>query len=94
MDTSKKQRTKISRDRVNICKYILGDLVLVTFNKYGKHTFIGEIEEISENVHDLDGIWVSVLPVKEFDSDEIAKRMIKERIRCLVPLKDISDLPN
>ena len=94
MDSSKKQRIKISRDRVNICKYILGDLVLVTFDKYGKHTFIGEIEEISENVHDLKGIWISVLPVKEFDSDETAKRMIKEKIRCMVPLRDIRDLPN
>ena len=84
MDISKKQRIKISWDRYNICKYILGDLVLVTFNKYGKHTFIGEIEEISENVHDLEGIWISVQPVKEFDSDETAKRMIK-KICCMVP---------
>ena len=59
-------------------------MVLVTFNKYGKHTFIGEIEEISENVHDLEGIWISVQPVKEFDSDETAKRMIK-KICCMVP---------
>ena len=88
------QRIKISKDRSKICKYILGDLVVVTFDKYGKHTFIGEIEEIAENMHDLDGIWISVLPVKEFNSDETAKRMICEKIRCMVPLKDIRDLPN
>ena len=90
----KKQRIKILQDRTKICKYCIGDLVVVTFNKYGKHTFIGEVEEVAENMHDLEGIWISVLPVKEFDSDETAKRMIKEKIRCMVPLKDISDLPN
>ena len=94
MLSSKKPRIKISRDRTKICKYILGDLVVVIFNKYGKHTFIGEIEEIAENMHDLDGVWISVLPVKEYNSDETAKRMIREQIRCIVPLKDIRDLPN
>ena len=87
-------RIKISSDRRTICKYILGDLVLVTFNKYGKHTFIGEIEEISENYHGLSGIWISVLPIKDYDSDEVAKRMIEDKIRCIVPLKDIQDIPN
>ena len=88
------KRIKISNDRTIICKYIIGDLVLVSFNKYGTHTFIGEIEEISENMHGLDGVWISVLPVKEYKSDETAKRMIREKIRCIVPLKDIADLPN
>ena len=88
------KRIKISKDRKTICKYIIGDRVVVTFNKYGSHTFIGEIEEISENMHELKGIWISVLPVEEYKSDNTAKRMIKEKIRCIVPLKDISDLPN
>lgn len=87
-------RIKISTDRKNICKYIVGDTVIVSFNKYGVHTFIGEIEEISENYHGLKGIWISVLPIKEYKSDETSKRMIKEKIRCIVPLKDIQDLPN
>ena len=91
---SKIQRIKISQDRTKICKYCIGDLVVVTFNKYGKHTFIGEVEEVAENMHDLEGVWISVLPVKEFDSDETAKRMIREHIRCMVHLKDIRDLPN
>lgn len=90
----KKQRIKISQDRTKICKYCIGDLIVVTFNKYGKHTFIGEVEEVAENMHDLEGVWISVLPVKEFNSDETAKRMIREQIRCMVPLKDIGDLPN
>ncbi len=90
----KKQRIKISQDRTKICKYCIGDLVVVTFNKYGKHTFIGEVEEVAENMHDLEGVWISVLPVKEYYSDEIAQRMIREQIRCMVPLKDIRDLPN
>lgn len=90
----KKQRIKISQDRTKICKYCIGDLVVVTFNKYGKHTFIGEVEEVAENMHDLEGIRISVLPVKEYYSDEIAQRMIREQIRCMVPLKDIRDLPN
>ena len=90
----KEQRIKITQDRTKICKYCIGDLVVVTFDKYGKHTFIGEVEEVAENMHDLDGVWISVLPVKEYNSDEIAKRMIRENIRCMVPLKDIRDLPN
>ncbi len=90
----KKQRIKISQDRTKICKYCIGDLVVVTFDKYGKHTFIGKVEEVAENMHDLEGVWISVLPVKEYNSDETAKRMIREKIRCMVPLKDIRDLPN
>ena len=85
---------KITKDRSVICKYIIGDLVVVTFNKYGKHTFVGEIEEISENMHALEGVWISILPIKEYKSDDTARRMIKEKIRCVVPLKDIEDLPN
>lgn len=90
----KEQRIKITQDRTKICKYCIGDLVVVTFDKYGKHTFIGEVEEVAENMHDLEGVWISVLPVKEYNSDETAKRMIREKIRCMVPLKDIRDLPN
>jgi GGDEF domain-containing protein len=66
-------------------------LISDTFNKYGKHTFIGEVEEVAEYMHDLDGVWISVLPIQEFHSDETAKRMIRDKIRCMVPLKDISD---
>ena len=88
----KVKKIKISSDRTTICKYIIGDLVLVTFNKYGKHTFIGEVEEISENMHALDGVWISVLPVKEYNSDDTAKRMIKDNIRCIVPLKDVTEV--
>ena len=90
----KKPRIKISQDRTKICKYCIGYLVVVTFDKYGKHTFIGEVEEVAENMHALEGVWISVLPVKEYNSDETAKRMIREKIHCMVPLKDIRELPN
>ena len=90
----KQTRIKISQDRNTICQYMVGDLVVVVFNKYGKHTFIGEIEEISENCHGLQGIWISILPVKEYNSDSVAKRMILDKVRCIVPLKDIRSLPN
>ena len=88
----KKQRIKQTSDRTDMCKFIRGDYVIVTFRKYGKHTFVGEVEEISENMHGLDGIWVSVLPIKDYRSDSIARRMINERIRCLVPLEDVKEL--
>lgn len=58
------------------------------------NTFIDEVEEVTENMHDLDGVWISVLPVKEFNSDETVKRMICEQIRCMVPLEDVRVLPN
>ena len=91
---TKVQRIKTSSDRTDMCKYVLGDLVVVTFYKYGKHHFIGKIEEISENMHGLEDIWASILPISEYRSDDVAKRMISEKIRCLVPLEDIRELPN
>ena len=90
---NEKQRIKTSNDRMDMCKFIIGDLVLATFCKCGKHRFIGRVEEISENMHGLEGIWISILPVSEYQSDNIAKRMISEKIRCLIPLEDIKELP-
>ncbi len=90
----KEQRIKTSQDRTKICKYCIGDLVVVTFDKYGKHTTKGEAEEMAENMHGLEGVWISVLPVKEYNSDETAKRTIREKIHCMIPLKDMRDLPN
>ena len=43
----KEQRIKISQDRTRICKYCAGDLVVDSFNKYGKHTFISEVGEVT-----------------------------------------------
>ena len=60
----KPQRIKISQDRTKICKYCIGDLAAVIFDNYCKHAFTGEAEEVVENMHDLDGVWISVLPVK------------------------------
>ena len=89
---NKVQRIKTSNDRTDVCKFVRGDLALVEFVKYGRHRFIGKIEEVSENMHALDGIWISVLPVQEYDSDGIAKRMIREKIRCMVPLDCVREL--
>lgn len=91
---SKVQRMKTSNDRTDMCEFIIGDLVIATFHKYGKHRFIGKVEEISENMHGLEGIWISILPVSEYQSDTIAKRMISEKIRCLIPLEDVKELPS
>ena len=90
---NKVQRMKTSSDRTDMCKFILGDLVIVEFVKYGIHRFIGKIEEISENMHALEGVWISVLPIQDYKSDDIARQMIREKIRCMVPLKCIKELP-
>lgn len=51
---TKEPRIKITQDRTKICNYCIGDLVVVTFDKYGKHTFIGEVEEVAKNMPGLD----------------------------------------
>ena len=92
--STKEPRIKISQDRTRICKYCIGDRVIVSFRKYGVKKFEAEVTEVCENMHGLEGVWISVLLIKEYNSGETAKRMIREKIRCMVPLKDIRDLPN
>ena len=92
--STKEQRIKISQDRTYICRYCVGDEVIVIFRKYGNHKFVGRITEVCENLHGLDGIWISAIPVKEYESDDVAKRMILNKVGVMVPLKDIRDLPN
>ena len=87
-------KIKISQDRTRICKYCVGDIVVIIFRKYGIHKFIGEITEVCENMHGLEGVWISAIPIKEYDSDDIAKRMIQNKVGVMVPLKDVKDLPN
>ena len=38
----------------------LGNKVKALFRKYGKHTVIGEVWEISTDEHALSGTWVSI----------------------------------
>lgn len=91
----KQQRIKISQDRTKICKYCIGDRVIAIFRKYGVKKFEAEVTEVCENMHGLDGVWISVIPLKALDStDKKAQMYVDQKIGIMVPLKDIKDLPN
>ena len=91
----KVQRIKITQDRTKICKYCIGGRVIVTFRKYGVKKFEAEVTEVCENMHGLDGVWISVLPLKALDStDKKAQKFVDEKIGIMVPLKDVRDLFN
>ena len=95
MSTTEEPRIKISQDRTKICKYCIGDRVIAIFRKYGVHKFEAEITEVCENMHGLEGVWISVDPIRALDpTDEIAVRKVEMKIGMMVPLKDIRDLPN
>ena len=49
MMEDKKQRIKLNKDNSTICKYSVDDIVIVLFNKYGKHKYVAKVLEISEN---------------------------------------------
>ena len=92
---STKPRIKISQDRTYICKYCIGDRVIAIFRKYGVHKYEAEITEVCENMHGLDGVWISIKPIRAIEpSDEIAQRTVREGFGLMVPLKDIRDLLN
>ena len=91
----KQQRIKISQDRTKICKYCIGDRVIAIFRKYGVKKFEAEVTEVCENMHGLDGVWISVMPLKALDpTDKKAQMYVDQKIGIMVPLKDIKDLPN
>lgn len=93
--STKEPRIKISQDRTRICKYCIGDRVIVVFRKYGIHKFEAEVTEVCENMHGLDGVWISVMPIKALDpNDESAVRHVEMKIGIMVPLKDVRDLLN
>lgn len=95
MMENKKQRIKLNKDNSTICKYSVDDIVIVLFNKYGKHKYIAKVLEISENMHSLDGVWVSVLPLKAIDPyDKTAVEIVNRKIALMVPLKDIKGIAN
>lgn len=50
------------------------------------------LSERKKNMLALEGVWIPVLQVREYNSDETARQMIREKIHCMVPLKDIKDL--
>ena len=91
----KEPRIKISQDRTRICKYCIGDRVIIIFRKYGVKQFEAEVTEVCENMHGLDGVWISALPLKALDpTDKKAQRYVDEKIGIMVPLKDVRDLYN
>lgn len=93
--STKEPRIKISQDRTRICKYCIGDRVIVSFRKYGVKKFEAEVTEVCENMHGLDGVWISVLPLKALDpTDKTAQMYVDQKIGIMVPLKDVRDLLN
>lgn len=61
----------------------VGDKVYALFRKYGKRYFIGNIVEISENEHGLDGVWVSVDVLKTIQGEPLLYHHL------IVPISDI-----
>ncbi len=93
--STNESRLKVSQDRTEICKYCVGDKVIAIFRKYGIHKFEAIITEIGVNMHGLDGVWVSIKPLKAIDpNDWMAVRHAEMNIGMLVPLKDIKELLN
>ena len=92
---STKPRIKISQDRTYICKYCVGDRVIAIFRKYGVHKYEAEITEVCENMHGLEGVWISVDPIRALDpTDKTAQMYVDQKIGIMVPLKDVRDLFN
>ncbi len=91
MSTNNKENPR-EKDKEFECGFNVGDEVIVIFRKYGIHKFIGIITEICTNMHDLEGVWISAKPVKEYESDEIAKKMILNKVGVMVPLEDVREL--
>ena len=93
--STKEPRIKISQDRTRICKYCIGDRVIASFRKYGVKKFEAEVTEVCENMHGLEGVWISVLPLKALDpTDQTAQMYVDQKIGIMVPLKDVRDLLN
>lgn len=67
----------------------VGDRVTAIFRKYGRHTVIGEVAEISTDEHGLPGTWVSIQVSGGDTSDKQVIWMIQNSIRVLVPIKDV-----
>ena len=79
--STKEPRIKISQDRTRICKYCIGDRVIVSFRKYGVKKFEAEVTEVCENMHGLDGVWISVMPLKALDpTDKTAQMYVDQKI--------------
>lgn len=70
----------------------VGDKVKAKFRKYGVHTIIGIVNEISEDEHALKGTWVGIKVTGGNMNDPHVSWMVANKVGCLVPLKDIVEV--
>ena len=67
----------------------IGDKVKAIFRKYGNHTIIGEVFEISTDEHALKGTWVSLKVTGGNMNDQQVNWMVRNKINCLIPIQDV-----
>jgi len=70
----------------------LGDKVKAIFRKYGKHTVIGEVWEISTDEHPLSGTWVSIRVSGGDMSDKHVSWMVANKMNVMVPVSDVMEI--
>ena len=70
----------------------IGDKVKAIFRKYGKHTVIGEVFEISTDEHALEGTWVSIRVTGGDMTDKSVAYMVANRINVMVPVSDVVEV--
>lgn len=69
-----------------------GDIVKAKFRKYGVHSIIGEVFEVSTDEHALEGTWVSIRVNGGDLKDRQVQWMIANKINCMVPIKDVVEV--
>lgn len=70
----------------------LGDKVKAIFRKYGKHTVIGEVWEISTDEHALTETWVSIKVTGGDMSDKHVSWMVANIMNVMVPVSDVKEV--
>ena len=70
----------------------VGDKVKAIFRKYGRHTVIGEVFEISTDEHALEGTWVSIRVTGGDMTDKSVAYMVANRINVMVPVSDVVEV--
>lgn len=70
----------------------IGDKVKAIFRKYGRHTVIGEVFEISTDEHALEGTWVSIRVTGGDMTDKSVAYMVANRINVMVPVRDVVEV--
>ena len=78
--------------RAEVKELKLGDKVEAIFRKYGTHTVIGEVFEISTDEHALEGTWVSIKVTDGDMKDLVVRRMVENRINAMVPIEDVVEV--